>query len=120
MFCVPHSVERDMDSEKRSRVNVASEPVAFVKRKSKGNVRKRQLEETEESVDPQAAVAAAIAASGKRFKAVKGVNAFSTKKEDDDKPHTFKYSSSKTLQQQGDQGATAVLETETQHDRDAR
>lgn len=97
-----------------------AEPVAFIKRKSKGNVRKRALEETEEPADPQAALAAAVAASGKRSKAVKGVNAFSTKKNDDDKLKTFKYSSSKVLQQQGDQGATAVLETETQHDRDAR
>lgn len=109
-----------MNSEKQNRADVGPEPVAFVKRKSKGKVRKRPLEETEDSADPQAAVAAAIAASGKRSKAVKGVNAFSTKKNDDDKLQTFKYSSSKMLQQQGDQGATAVLETETQHDRDAR
>ncbi|KAK9806809.1 hypothetical protein WJX72_003538 [[Myrmecia] bisecta] len=33
---------------------------------------------------------------------------------------TFKYESSRALQQQTDQGATATLETETQHDRDAR
>ncbi|KAL3142938.1 hypothetical protein ABBQ38_003223 [Trebouxia sp. C0009 RCD-2024] len=97
-----------------------SAPVAFVKRKSKGNVRKRALEDTDEPADPHAALAAAIAASGKRSKAVKGVNAFSTKKNADDKLQTFKYTSSKMLQQQGDQGATAVLETETQHDRDAR
>ena len=109
-----------MDTEKGNGADVGSQPVAFVKRKSKGNVRKRPLEETEEPANPQAAVAAAIAASGKRSKAVKGVNAFSTKKNDDDKLQTFKYSSSKMLQQQGDQGATAVLETETQHDRDAR
>lgn len=97
-----------------------SASITFVKRKSKGNVRKRALEDTDEPADPHAALAAAIAASGKRSKAVKGVNAFSTKKNDDDKLQTFKYSSSKMLQQQGDQGATAVLETETQHDRDAR
>ena len=109
-----------MDPKKDNKVDGGPEPVAFVKRKSKGNVRKRPLEETEEPADPQAAVAAAIAASGKRSKAVKGVNAFSTKRNDDDKLQTFKYSSSKMLQQQGDQGATAVLETETQHDRDAR
>ena len=95
-------------------------PVAFVKRKSKGNVRKRPLDETEEPADPQAAISAAVAASGKRSRAVKGGTAFSTKKDDDDKLQTFKYSSSKTLQQQSDQGATAVLQTETQHDRDAR
>ena len=95
-------------------------PVAFVKRKSKGNVRKRTLDETEEPADPQAAVSAAFATSGKRSRAVKGGTAFSTKKDDDDKLQTFKYSSSKTLQQQSDQGATAVLQTETQHDRDAR
>ncbi|DBA91237.1 hypothetical protein WJX79_004262 [Trebouxia sp. C0005] len=94
--------------------------VAFVKRKSKGNVRKRTLDETEEPADPQAAISAALAASGKRSRAVKGGTAFSTKKDDDDKLQTFKYSSSKTLQQQSDQGATAVLQTETQHDRDAR
>ena len=109
-----------MNPDTAKNTAVESEPVAFVKRKSKGNVRKRPLEETEEPADPQAAVAAAVAASGKRFKAVKGVNAFSTKKSDDDKLQTFKYSSNKMLQQQGDQGATAVLETETQHDRDAR
>lgn len=109
-----------MESEKDNKAVGGSDPVAFVKRKSKANVRKRPLEETEEPADPQAAVAAAIAASGKRSKAVKGVNAFSTKKNDDDKLQTFKYFSSKMLQQQGDQGATAVLETETQHDRDAR
>ena len=96
------------------------EHVTFVKRKSKGNVRKRALDETEEPADPQAAIAAAVAASGKRSKAVKGVTGFSTKKNDDEKLQTFKYPSSKVLQQQGDQGATAVLQTETQHDRDAR
>ena len=106
------------DSGARALENPA--PVAFVKRNSKGNVRKRSLAEAEEPADPQAALAAAMAASGKRAKAIKGGTAFSTKKNDDDKLQTFKYSSSKALQQQGDQGATAVLETETQHDRDAR
>ncbi len=98
----------------------SSDHVVFVKRKSKGNVRKRTLDEADEPSDPQAAIAAAIAASGKRSKAVKGGRAFSTKKDDDDKLQTFKYSSSNMLQQQSDQGATATLETETQHDRDAR
>lgn len=95
-------------------------PVTFVKRKSKGNVRKRTLDETEEPADPQAAVSAAIAASGKRSRAIKGGTAFTTKSTDDERLQTFKYSSNNTLQQQSDQGATAVLQTETQHDRDAR
>lgn len=92
----------------------------FVKRKAKGNVRKRTLNESEESADPQAALSAAIAASTKRAKAVKGGTAFSTKKDDEDKLQTFKFASDNRLQQQSDQGATAVLQTETQHDRDAR
>lgn len=97
------------------------EPVAFVKRKPKSNVRKRTLDETEDGVSAKDAISAAIAASGKRSKAVKGGTAFTTKREDDDDRHqTFKFASSKILQQQGDQGATAVLETETAHDRDAR
>ena len=97
----------------------AGQPV-FVKRKAKGNVRKRTLNDHEESADPQAALSAAIAASTKRAKAVKGGTAFSTKKDDEDKLQTFKFASDNRLQQQNDQGATAVLQTETQHDRDAR
>lgn len=100
--------------------DTTSAPVAFVKRKARGNVRKRTLDEADEAVSPEDAVSAAIAASGKRSKAVKGGNTFTTKKDSDDKLQTFKFASTKTLQQQGDQGATAVLETETAHDRDAR
>lgn len=95
-------------------------PVAFAKRKARGNVRKRTLDEAEDAVSPEDAVSAAIAASGKRSKAIKGGSTFSTKKAGDDKLQTFKFASTKTLQQQGDQGATAVLETETAYDRDAR
>ena len=98
----------------------AGAPVSFVKRKARGNVRKRSLEEADDAVSPEDAVSAAIAASGKRSKAVKGGSTFTTKKDDDDKLQTFKFASTKTLQQQGDQGATAVLETETAYDRDAR
>lgn len=95
-------------------------PVAFVKRKPRGNVRKRTLDEAEDTISPEDAVSAAVVASGKRSKAIKGGSSFSTKKDDDDKLQTFKFASTKTLQQQGDQGATAVLETETAYDRDAR
>ena len=97
-----------------------SEQVTFIKRKSKGNVRKRRLDEVEDAADLQAEVAAAVAASGRRSKAVKGGTTFSTKKDEDEKLQTFKYSSDNRLQQQTDQGATATLQTETQHDRDAR
>lgn len=98
----------------------STDQTSFVRRKAKGNVRKRTLDETEEPADPQAAIAAALAASGRRSKAIKGGTAISTKKDDEEKLQTFRYASSNVLQQQSDQGATAVLQTETQHDRDAR
>ena len=112
-LCPPASMEPTLTSG-------STDQTSFVRRKAKGNVRKRTLDETEEPADPQAAIAAALAASGRRSKAIKGGTAISTKKDDEEKLQTFRYASSNVLQQQSDQGATAVLQTETQHDRDAR
>ena len=87
----------------------------FPKKKNRGNIRKRPRDEDE----PDGAVAVAVPAA--RMKPGKPASAaFTTKKAEDEKLQTFKFASSKTLQQQTDQGATRTLETETQTDRDAR
>ena len=85
-------------------------------------MRKRAAEQEDEGEqDPAAAIAAATVAAAKRSKAAKGGSTFATRRdEDDSKLRTFNFESSNALQQHSDMGATAVLETETQHDRDAR
>ncbi|KAK9821001.1 hypothetical protein WJX74_000078 [Apatococcus lobatus] len=82
------------------------------KKKNRGNIRKRPRGEEE----PDDAIAVALPAA----KSKPGKPAFTTKKAEDEKLETFKFASSKTLQQLTDQGATRTLETETQTDRDAR
>ena len=86
----------------------------FVKRsKDRGNVRKRGAEEPAEVEEP--------AAVERRAKVQKDAPmAFSTKANEQGRGRTFRYESSRTLQQVDDQGATAALETETAFDRDAR
>ena len=49
-----------------------------------------------------------------------GAMAFTTRHTGEDQLRPFNFSSSRTLQQTTDQGATATLETETAFDRDAR
>lgn len=85
-------------------------------------MRKRAAEQEDEGEqDPAAAIAAATVAAAKRSKAAKGGSTFATRRDEDDpKLRTFNFESSNALQQHSDMGATAVLETETQHDRDAR
>lgn len=93
-----------------------------LKRKGRQNIRKRKApDEAGDDQDPTAAIKAAAAAAAKRRGASKGGTTFGGRSADDDsKLQTFKFESSNTIQQAGDQGATAILETETQHDRDAR
>ena len=86
-------------------------PAGFARRKNRGNIRKRGAEDDAEDTSETGVVK-------KAQKAKDAPLAFTTKKED--KFETFKFESSNLLQQSGDQGATRQLETETQHDRDAR
>ena len=94
--------------------------VTFAKRQRRGNIRKRpQADEEEEA---QLANADAEPAVVRKQKTAKTDNplAFSTKRPEEDKAEPFTFESSRTLQQAGDQRATATLDTETEFDRDAR
>lgn len=87
----------------------------FPKKKNRGNLRKRPRDDDEADDTVSAAVSTA------KLKPTKAATAtFTTKKAEDEKLQTFKFTSNKLLQQQTDQGATRSLETETQTDRDAR
>lgn len=86
-------------------------------RKNRGNIRRRPRDDDEE--DSEAGPVGAPQAA-KKVKVGKDASmVFSTKRQGE-KMETFKFSSSRALQQQTDQGATNTLETETQFDRDAR
>lgn len=98
-----------------AREAAANAPVGFARRKggARGNIRKRAAEEEGDEGGPGAG-----GVQRKAQRAKEAPLAFTTKRED--KFETFKFESSDRLQQTGDQGATRQLETETQHDRDAR
>lgn len=90
-------------------------PGGFKQRKNRGNLRKRTAEEGdgEGGEDEDTSIV-------RKAKQTKGDPlAFSTKKEEKDDV-VVSYASSKTLPVGGDCGATRMLETETEFDRDAR
>jgi hypothetical protein len=94
-----------------AREAASNAPVGFARRKNRGNLRKRAAEEDGDDAE--------TGVMRKAQKAKDAPLAFTTKRED--KFETFKFESSNVIQQAtGDQGATRQLETETQHDRDAR
>lgn len=97
-----------------AREAAAGAPVAFVKRKNRGNFRKRAAEGEEGGggADDGGVVRKAARRPGD------APLAFSTKRED--RAEMFKFESSGTLQQAGDGGATRANEQETEHDRDGR
>ncbi|GMH41007.1 hypothetical protein BSKO_08917 [Bryopsis sp. KO-2023] len=90
-------------------------PVVFPKRRNRGNIRKRSTFETDagegESVEGNAVVH-----QPKQRKTF----GFTTRKEDKKETEMFNLTGSRAIQQGGDQGATRVLETETEYDKDAR
>lgn len=88
--------------------------VAFAKRRNRGNIRKRPAADDVDDDQQDEANAVVRKAQVQKDNPL----AFTTKK--DDKFQTFKYESSRNIQQQTDMGATKEVETETQHDRDGR
>lgn len=89
-------------------------PLGAVKRKNRGNIRKRPSDDS----DGDSGDAAGSSVVRKVLKQQTAPLAFTTKRED--KAELFKFESSNALQVSGDGGATRNLETETEHDRDNR
>jgi hypothetical protein len=88
-------------------------PVAFAKRKSRGNIRKRPDADSEALQEPDSSVV-------QKAKQQRGAPlAFSTKKDEKDAV-TLRYDSNRALPAQVDNSATRALETETLYDRDSR
>lgn len=85
--------------------------VTFAKRnKNRGGLRKRAAED-DGGGDASGVVRKAKVAKDSSM-------AFTTKR--DDRLETFKFESDRTLQQRDDQGATRLLDVDTEADRDAR
>lgn len=96
-----------------AREAASNAPVGFARRKNRGNIRSKR------AADDDGGDSGGEGGVQRKAQRTKEAQlAFTTKKED--KFETFKFESSNVVQQSGDQGATRQLETETEHDRDAR
>jgi RING finger protein 113A len=89
----------------------ADAPSGAVKRKSRGNLRKRVADDSDDDGGGGGVVRKSANRAGAPL-------AFTTKRED--KAEVFKFESSNAVQVHGDGGATRALETETEYDRDGR
>ena len=121
----PSTSEADPVADKDTQPTAAS--ATFMKKnRNRGNIRKRPQEEdivaeAKPASDPAPDEVAAPAAQRKaKLPKTDAPMAFTTRRAGDDRAAPFQFSSSRTLQQTTDQGATAALETETEFDRDAR
>ncbi len=103
-------------------VGEAPAPTALMRKagRNRGNIRKRPA--ADEDSHSTAVEAKRDDTSVMRPPKVPkaGAMAFTTRHTGEDQLRPFNFSSSRTLQQTTDQGATATLETETAFDRDAR
>lgn len=98
--------DKDGDSSSKA-------PVAVSKRRQRNNIRKRPAPESFDG--DEEGEGGAVAHRPKQQKSFE----FSTRK-DEKKDEMFALRGSRTFQQVGDQGATRMLETETEYDKDAR